>query len=905
MIILMTFVIIVDRMNKENVMTHRKIVLIDGSSLAFRAFYSILDIERFKNKAGLHTNALYSFNRMIDAILAQFAPTHVLVAFDKSERTFRTEKYAEYKSGRQKAPSEFKEQMPYLRVLLDAYGIRHYDILGYEADDVIGTLSHQATATDEVIIISGDKDLIQLASPKATVYITRKGVSDLEPYTPEIIKEKYQLIPEQIIDLKGLMGDASDNYPGITRIGEKTALKLLHQFETVEGMYERIDELKPSKMKENIINDEENARLSKDLARILIDAPIEIGIEDIVLEEKNISKLAEFYQQMEFNSFLANLEEKNTEFVQLDISNQIEYEIIELTEIKKEHLPQRTAIHFETIEENYHFADILKIAWFDIEQQIVYVADLDTVFRSDLFKAWLATPLEEKIAYDSKRDRVLAARFGMSLELITFDTVIATYLVEQHQSQQIEAIQSFVGVPITVQSDEVVYGKGAKLKIPEDKLLLNQHIASKVVAYYQVQKPLLDKLESVAAIELFKTIELPLARVLARMEIEGIKVDADVLDEMNALLLERLVVYEQEIYHLAGYEFNINSPKQLGEILFEKLNLPVIKKTKTGYSTAADVLEKLQYYHPIVEKILDYRQIAKLQGTYLAGLPRYIKEDQKIHTRFVQTLTQTGRLSSTDPNLQNIPIRIEEGRKIRQAFVPSRENWVLFGADYSQIELRVLAHICGDEHMQQAFINDEDIHASTARRVFGLNDNSDVDSNYRRQAKAVNFGIVYGISDYGLSQNLNITRKDAKRFIDRYFEKYPGVAKFMQDIVKEAKENGYVSTLFNRRRYLPDIHSSNFNIRSFAERTAMNSPIQGSAADIIKIAMIRLDEALEKEGLQAKLLLQVHDELILEAPKSEISRLNELVPEIMEQAVALNVPLKVDYNYGVNWYDLK
>lgn len=885
-------------------MAQRKIVLIDGSSLAFRAFYSILDLERFKNRSGLHTNALYSFNRMLDNVLQQFEPTHVLVAFDKSERTFRTEKYAEYKGGRQKTPSEFKEQMPYFRVLLDAYGIKHYDVLGYEADDIIGTLSNQADKDDQVVVISGDKDLIQLANENTTVYVTRRGVSDLEPYTPAVIREKYDITPEQIIDMKGLMGDSSDNYPGITRIGEKTALKLLHQFGTVEAMYERLDELKPSKMKENIINDEANARMSKDLARILLEAPIDISVDDITMNEKNIDALTEFYRQMEFNSFLSAL---GSEEVISDASEVMEsdYEVIYLEVIKEEHLPDQTAIHFETIEENYHFADVVKVTWSDLVSHQVFVTEAKTAFDSALFKEWLAKELTEKVSYDTKKDMVIAARFGASLQHVTFDVSIATYLAEQSQDQHIEAIQSFLGLPVTVQLDESIYGKGAKLAVPEDAEIVNQHVANKVEAYEQVKDPLLAKLEAVAATELFLTMEMPLAVVLAKMEIEGVKVDAAVLDEMNTLLLERMADMEKEIHELAGREFNVNSPKQLGEILFDELGLPVFKKTKTGYSTAADVLEKLKYQHPIVEKILDYRQIAKLQGTYLAGLPRFIKEDGKIHTRFVQTLTQTGRLSSTDPNLQNIPIRLEEGRKIRKAFVPSHEGWQLFGADYSQIELRVLAHISEDEHMRQAFIDDEDIHSATARRVFGLPEDEPITSNHRRQAKAVNFGIVYGISDYGLSQNLNITRKEAKTFIDTYFDKYPGVADYMKEIVKQAKEDGYVTTLFNRRRYLPDIHSSNFNIRSFAERTAMNSPIQGSAADIIKIAMIRLDEAIKKENLQAKLLLQVHDELILEAPPEEMARLAELVPEVMERAVELAVPLKVEANQGENWYELK
>ncbi|MBF6625184.1 DNA polymerase I [Aerococcaceae bacterium zg-BR9] len=884
-------------------MVNKKIMLIDGSSLAFRAFYSILDIEKFKNKAGLHTNALFSFHRMMDSVLEMFQPTHVLVAFDKAGPTFRTAKYAEYKGGRQKTPPEFKEQMPYLRVFLDAYGIKHYDVAEYEADDIIGTLAHQADASDEVIVISGDKDLIQLASDNTTVYITRKGVSELEAYTPATIAEKYDLTPEQIIDLKGLMGDSSDNYPGITRIGEKTALKLLHQFGSVEAMYERLDELKPSKLKENIINDEANARMSKDLARILVEAPIDIQLEHIERGEKDRETLVDYYRQMEFNSFLSQLGEEPA-----TVDNQapaIQYDVAVLTEILAEHLPKRTAIYFETLIENYHEADLVRVAWADIEAEKVYVTTADVAFGSSLFTDWLASPLEQKVSWDFKRDRVLASRYNVDLTDVTFDVAIAMYLVDPNQSQALEIMAQFLSLNTGIQADEAIYGKGAKLAVPEDMTVVDKHVANKVMTLVAAVEPLTAQLDAVGAVDLYQTIEMPLARVLADMEIQGIAVDSDVLAAMDETLSQRLEVMEQDIYQLAGRAFNINSPKQLGEILFDELGLPVIKKTKTGYSTAADVLEKLRYQHDIVEKILDYRQIAKLKGTYVEGLPRYIQADGKIHTRFVQTLTQTGRLSSADPNLQNIPIRLEEGRKIRQAFVASHPGWQLFGADYSQIELRVLAHICGDEHLRQAFIDGEDIHSATARRVFGLPEGEAVDSQHRRQAKAVNFGIVYGISDYGLSQNLNITRKAAKTFIDRYFEKYPGVAQFMEEIVKEAKAQGYVSTLFNRRRYLPDVHSSNFNLRSFAERTAMNSPIQGTAADIIKVAMIRLDEAIKNEHLSAKLLLQVHDELILEAPESEMERLAELVPQIMEEAVALSVPLKVDYNAGINWYELK
>lgn len=884
-------------------MEAKKIVLIDGSSLAFRAFYSITDIEKFKNASGLHTNALYSFKLMMDSILQQFEPTHILVAFDKPGGTFRNDLFESYKGNRQKMPTEFKEQLPYLRVLLDGMGIVHYEMAGYEADDIIATMAQKAEKCDSVTIVSGDKDLIQLASDITSVYLTKRGISELEIYTPETIYDKYQLKPDQIIDLKGLMGDASDNYPGVTRVGEKTALKLLHQFSSIESLYERIDELKPSKMKENLINDRQQAFLSKQLAKIITDAPIELDVASIEKKVADEAALQALYQQMNFKSFLSNGIDETPE-VTLDTYHST-WEVIEVERITKEILPKKTAILFEILHDNYHFEDIVCAAWADIELQKVFVTSPKIAFSSELFTEWLQDTAIEKISMDLKKDTILAKRYNAQLKHVTFDVSIAAYLLDPNLSHALDQIQNWVGLPQTLLSDEEIYGKASKIAVPKDKEQLYAHLALKLETMIAIVPLLKEKLIEVEAMTLYETIEMPLAHVLTEMEMLGIKVDAAELEQMNDTLIERLNQLEEAIYIHAGEVFNLNSPKQLGEILFEKLGLPIIKKTKTGYSTAADVLEKLKNEHPIMPLILDYRQISKLQGTYLVGLPKYIQSDGKIHTRYVQTLTQTGRLSSTDPNLQNIPIRLEEGRKIRKAFIPSHPDWELFGADYSQIELRVLAHICQDEHLQEAFLKDEDIHAATARRVFGLDASQEVSSDYRRQAKAVNFGIVYGISDYGLSQNLNIPRKEAKVFIERYFEKYPGVADFMTTIVEQARQQGYVSTLFNRRRYLPDITSSNFNIRSFAERTAMNSPIQGTAADVIKIAMIQLQQELKERKMQARLLLQVHDELILEAPKGEIDCLMELVPRVMESAVTLSVPLKVDFHSGKNWYELK
>ncbi|MGO1433508.1 MAG: DNA polymerase I, partial [Ruoffia tabacinasalis] len=648
-------------------MSQRKIMLIDGSSLAFRAFYSILDLDRFKNKSGLHTNALYSFHRMLDSVMEQFQPTHILVAFDKSEVTFRTDMFKEYKGGRQKTPSEFKEQMPYLKVLLDAYGMKHYDILHYEADDVIGTLSHQADSHDEVIVISGDKDLIQLATDNVTVYITRKGVSQLEAYTPETVMETYGVTPKQFIELKGLMGDPSDNYPGVTRIGEKTAIKLIKEYHSVEELYERLDELKPSKMKENLTNEKEEAFMSRELAEILLEAPIEIGIDDITYEGKNIEELVEFYRQMEFNSFLTELQATSDVDITAIESDepQLEYDVQFVDAITEDILPKQTAVYFETIGDNYHFDDVLYVSWYDQVANTVYVAEASVALNETNFKAWLEDESVDKILFDSKRDEVLTSHYGIQLKGIIFDTLIAAYLVEANHMDEIANVVRALEVPVNVELDEMVYGKGAKRKLAEDTEVTVNHVASKAIALDALVEPLRTRLVDLEMDDLYEDIEVPVARVLARMEIAGIKVDGATLEEKNEELIERLKQMEARIHEYAGEEFNVNSPKQLGEILFDKMGLPVIKKTKTGYSTAANVLEKLLDKHPIIQEILDYRSISKLQGTYLAGLPGYIKEDGKIHTKFVQTLTQTGRLSSADPNLQNIPVRLEEGRKIR------------------------------------------------------------------------------------------------------------------------------------------------------------------------------------------------------------------------------------------------
>ncbi|HFI0401509.1 TPA: DNA polymerase I [Streptococcus suis] len=878
-------------------MKKNKLLLIDGSSVAFRAFFALYNqIDRFKSPTGLHTNAIYGFNLMLDHMMKRIEPTHILVAFDAGKTTFRTEMYADYKAGRAKTPDEFREQFPFIRQMLDAMGVKYYELDQYEADDIIGTLDKMAERTDipfDVTIVSGDKDLIQLTDENTVVEISKKGVAEFEEFTPAYLMEKMGITPAQFIDLKALMGDKSDNIPGVTKIGEKTGLKLLTEFGSLDGIYENIDSMKASKMKENLIADKEKAFLSRTLATIDTQAPIEIGLDDIVYQGPKVDELGQFYDDMGFKQLRAQLGTTSSqEEVVLD------FQIV--TEISPAMLKQDQFFYFEILGENYHREELVGLAWGDKEK--IYVGGpelLDSpVLRDFLENQTIKT-------YDFKRGKVLLDRKEITLPPATFDSRLAKYLLSTVEDNSLTTIANLYGQTSLV-PDEAVYGKGAKLDLPEREVFF-PHLARKVQVLIETEEPMLTKLEENQQLDLLFDMELPLANVLAKMEIAGIKVEAETLKAMqseNEVLIDQLT---KEIYELAGQEFNINSPKQLGTILFEDMGLPLeyTKKTKTGYSTAVDVLERLAPIAPVVSKILEYRQITKLQSTYVVGLQDAILEDGKIHTRYVQDLTQTGRLSSTDPNLQNIPVRLEQGRLIRKAFVPSLENSVLLASDYSQIELRVLAHISQDQHLIEAFQQGADIHTSTAMRVFGIEKAEDVTPNDRRNAKAVNFGVVYGISDFGLSNNLGITRKEAKAYIDTYFERFPGIKNYMETIVREARDKGYVETIYKRRRELPDINSRNFNVRNFAERTAINSPIQGSAADILKVAMINLDKALTEAGLATRMLLQVHDEIVLEVPVAELETVKAMVKETMESAISLSVPLIADENEGPTWYEAK
>lgn len=873
--------------------------MIDGNSLSFRAFYAL---PLLSNKAGIHTNAILGFAKLLEKIIREEQPTHFLVAFDAGKTTFRHSKYSEYKGGRQKTPPELSEQFPYIRQLLDAYHIKHYELENYEADDIIGTLSKEADQNDfETIIVTGDRDLTQLATQNVTIYYTKKGVTDVDHYTPEFIAEKYNgLKPIQIIDMKGLMGDSSDNIPGVAGVGEKTAIKLLNQFDSVEGVYENIDKVSGKKLKEKLELSHEDALMSKELATINRHSPIEVTLSDTKLSDiKDNHEKIELFKKLEFKQLLADIDNEVSEFEQEQ--KQVSFDILPTFEyVDFNHLDE-AVIHFEIDGSNYLKDDILKFGFYDKERYIV--VDADNIKDYPELIKWLENENSKKVVYDAKKTFVIAHRLNITIQNIVFDAMLASYIIDP--SRTIDDVYSVVTNyhQTYVKEDVSIYGKGKKRQVPNAEIL-NTHIAS-ITKSIDAVKPLMEKeLESHQQMNLLKDLELPLARILSKMEEIGIYTDVNDLQRMQQELQEKLELLVQRIHDAAGEAFNINSPKQLGVVLFETLKLPVIKKTKTGYSTAVDVLEQLQNEHPIINDILEYRQLAKLQSTYVEGLQKVISNDKRIHTRFNQTLAQTGRLSSVDPNLQNIPIRLEEGRKIRKAFKPSSEDSVILSADYSQIELRVLAHITQDDSLKEAFIHGQDIHTATARKVFGV-EAEEVTDLMRRQAKAVNFGIVYGISDYGLSQSLNITRKEAKIFIDDYLASFPGVKQYMSDIVKDAKANGYVETLLHRRRYIPDITSRNFNLRGFAERTAMNTPIQGSAADIIKLAMVEFDKQVQHTSYKAKLLLQVHDELIFEVPKSEVEEFSLFVEDIMEHALDLDVPLKVDSNYGPTWYDAK
>ena len=877
-----------------------KIILLDGNSLSYRAFYAMPTL---KNKKGLYTNSVYGFTLMLERILEDTKPKYALVAFDKGKETFRHKSYEAYKGTRDKTPTELVEQFGYVRELIESYGIKYEEHLDYEADDIIGSYAKIAEKAGlEVIIVSGDKDLTQLASDNITVYYTKRGVTEIDYYTPEFINEKYGLTPQQIVDMKGLMGDKSDNIPGIPGVGEKTAIKLLTEYETVESVLENIDNISGKKLKERLTEGKEEAILSKKLATIFTDVPVDNKIEDLTFKEDR-EKKKELFEKLEFVSFLRKLSKENsaadeseTETEEEKIKKDIEIQIADKdTKLNF----KNSSLHIECYTEDYQNSDVLGVS--------VYVGDTAYIFSEENFfdnkyAIEYLQSQEEKTVYDIKKIIYIAKKNNKKINGDVFDIKIANYLIDVTSKSEIDKIVfNYLGEIIS--SNEEIYGKGAKRSLPTQEVL-NSYIAKIAASILEVKPLMIKRLGEENMLDLYKNIEIKVARVLANMEFEGIHVSKKALDEMSHEFDERIKVLEGSIYTLAGSEFNIASPKQLGVVLFEDLGLPVVKKTKTGYSTAVEVLEQLQYKHDIIPLIMEYRTLTKLNSTYAKGLVKDITREGKIHTRYEQTLTQTGRLSSVNPNLQNIPTRIEEGKKIRKAFIPASNDRVILSIDYSQIELRVLAHIAQDKGMIDAFKHDVDIHTKTASDVNGV-PLDEVTPTMRREAKAVNFGIVYGISDFGLSNNLGITRKRAKEFIEKYLETFKGVDKYMTDIVEFAKEHGYVETLYNRRRSLPEINAKNKIIANLNARIAMNTPIQGTAADIIKIAMISAYNYIEESKVDAKLLLQVHDELIFDVSKDILEEFTDKMVTIMEEAANLDVKLKAEASSGPSWYDAK
>ena len=877
-----------------------KIILLDGNSLSYRAYYAMPVL---KNKKGLYTNSVYGFTLMLEKILEDTKPKYALVAFDKGKETFRHKSYEAYKGTRDKTPTELVEQFGYVRELLDSYGIKYEEHLDYEADDIIGSYAKIAEKAGlEVIIVSGDKDLTQLASDNITVYYTKRGVTEIDYYTPEFINEKYGLTPQQIIDMKGLMGDKSDNIPGIAGIGEKTAIKLLTEYKTVENVLENIDNISGKKLKERLTEGKEDAILSKKLATIYTDVPVDNKIEDLTFKE-NREKKKELFEKLEFVSFLRKLSQENSDENKND--SETKEEKIK-KDIKTESADKNTkldfknsALHIECYTEDYQNSDVLGVSVY--VDNTAYIFSEESFFDNKYAIEYLESQ-EEKTVYDIKKIIYIAKKNNKEINGDVFDIKIANYLIDVTSKSEIDKIVfNYLGEIIS--SNEEIYGKGAKRSLPTQEVL-NSYIAKIAASILEVKPLMIKRLEEENMLDLYKNIEIKVARVLANMEFEGIHVSKKALDEMSQEFDERINVLEGSIYTLAGSEFNIASPKQLGVVLFEDLGLPVVKKTKTGYSTAVEVLEQLQYKHDIIPLIMEYRTLTKLNSTYAKGLVKDITREGKIHTRYEQTLTQTGRLSSVNPNLQNIPTRIEEGKKIRKAFIPASSDRVILSIDYSQIELRVLAHIAQDKGMIDAFKHDVDIHTKTASDVNGV-PLDEVTPTMRREAKAVNFGIVYGISDFGLSNNLGITRKRAKEFIEKYLETFKGVDKYMTDIVEFAKEHGYVETLYNRRRSLPEINAKNKIIANLNARIAMNTPIQGTAADIIKIAMISAYNYIEESKVDAKLLLQVHDELIFDVSKDILEEFTDKMVTIMEEAASLDVKLKAEASSGPSWYEAK
>lgn len=858
----------------------KKVILVDGNNLLFRSYFATAYTgNTMRNSKGFPTNGLYGLVNMLNKIIREEKPEYMLVAFDKG-KTFRHEKYLDYKGGRNETPDDLKKQFSVAKKLVPLMGIKCFEIDNYEADDIIGTYSKMALIDPEfeTTIVSSDKDLLQLINEETEVKLLKQ--KDYIRMNEETFIDTYGIKPIRMIDLKGLMGDASDNIPGVKGIGEKTALKLLQEYDSLENVYDNIDNIKGA-TKQKLIDGKESAFMSKDIATIYNEVPVTYSLEELKYDGPDVNGLREMYSDLEFYSFLKDFKEEEKK------EEKLEYKIIENIDDLK--LKEKVSAYLEISETNYHNADIYGMSLYDGEN--VYYVPFEVLKENKNILDG-----KEIYTYDLKKMIVSLNKYDIYIKNCTFDAMIAGYILNYNVKDDIAYLANTFNYDITL------FDNFKKEKNMSTEALADLTV-KKAKFIYDIKDEFINKMKEEEQLELFSNIEMKLSYVLASMEIEGVRVDTKVLDEMGENINKKLDELTSEIYNYAGEEFNIQSPKQLGEILFEKLEIPYPKKKKTSYSTAREILDKIVDYHPIVEKIIEHRTLNKIYTTYIVGIKNCVKEDGKLHTIYTQTLTRTGRLSSIEPNLQNIPIRYKEGKEIRKAFIPE-ENSVFLSSDYSQIELRMFAHMSGEQNLIDAFKHHLDIHTKTAMDIYHVS-KDEVTKNMRRDAKAVNFGIIYGISSFGLAEDLGVDIKTAKKFLDNYLETFPGIKNYMDKVIKDAYETGYVKTIMNRKRKIDELYNTNHMIKVQGERMALNTPVQGSSADILKKAMIDIYNEFNRLNLKSKMILQVHDELIFNVKNDELEKVKEIVINFMENAYKLNVPLEVDVEIGKNWYDAK
>lgn len=858
----------------------KKVILVDGNNLLFRSYFATAYTgNTMRNSKGFPTNGLYGLVNMLNKIIREEKPEYMLVAFDKG-KTFRHEKYLDYKGGRNETPDDLKRQFSVAKKLVPLMGIKCFEIDNYEADDIIGTYSKMALIDPEfeTTIVSSDKDLLQLINEETEVKLLKQ--KDYIRMNEETFIDTYGIKPIRMIDLKGLMGDASDNIPGVKGIGEKTALKLLQEYDSLENVYDNIDNIKGA-TKQKLIDGKESAFMSKDIATIYNEVPVTYSLEELKYDGPDVNGLREMYSDLEFYSFLKDFKEEEKK------EEKLEYKIIENIDDLK--LKEKVSAYLEISETNYHNADIYGMSLYDGEN--AYYVPFEVLKENKNILDG-----KEIYTYDLKKMIVSLNKYDIDIKNCTFDAMIAGYILNYNVKDDIAYLANTFNYDITL------FDNFKKEKNMSTEALADLTV-KKAKFIYDIKDEFINKMKEEEQLELFSNIEMKLSSVLASMEIEGVRVDTKVLDEMGENINKKLDELTSEIYNYAGEEFNIQSPKQLGEILFEKLEIPYPKKKKTSYSTAREILDKIVDCHPIVEKIIEHRTLNKIYTTYIVGIKNCVKEDGKLHTIYTQTLTRTGRLSSIEPNLQNIPIRYKEGKEIRKAFIPE-ENSVFLSSDYSQIELRMFAHMSGEQNLIDAFKHHLDIHTKTAMDIYHVS-KDEVTKNMRRDAKAVNFGIIYGISSFGLAEDLGVDIKTAKKFLDNYLETFPGIKNYMDKVIKDAYETGYVKTIMNRKRKIDELYNTNHMIKVQGERMALNTPVQGSSADILKKAMIDIYNEFNRLNLKSKMILQVHDELIFNVKNDELEKVKEIVINFMENAYKLNVPLEVDVEIGKNWYDAK